>query len=73
LAVALAEKSFSKGIGARVNLASGGLFAEFVLFGEDASRIVISCDPGQVGRIQRVAGTHGIEADAIGETIPETL
>jgi phosphoribosylformylglycinamidine synthase subunit PurL len=73
VAVALAEKAFPKSVGARVNLASGGLFPEFVLFGEDASRIVISCDPGQVGRIKEVAGKHGITAEAIGETIPETL
>ncbi len=73
LAVALAEKSFPKGIGARVNLASGELFPEFVLFGEDASRIVISCDHGQVARIKEVAGKHGIGAEVIGETIPETL
>jgi phosphoribosylformylglycinamidine (FGAM) synthase-like enzyme len=46
LAVALAEKAFAKGVGARVNLASNGLPAEFVLFGEDASRIMLSCDPG---------------------------
>src|ERR1022692_1198826 len=53
LAVALAEKALPKGVGARVNLASsGGLFAEFALFGEDASRIVISCDPEQVARIK---------------------
>jgi len=44
LAVALAEKTFPKGVGARVNLLSGGLPAQFVLFGEDASRIVLSCD-----------------------------
>ena len=73
LAVALAEKAFPKGVGARVNLASGGLFPEFVLFGEDASRIAISCDPGQVARIKEVAGKHRIEAEAIGETVPETL
>ena len=53
LAVALAEKTFAKGMGARVNLASNGLPAEFVLFGEDASRIVLSCDPGNVARIQQ--------------------
>jgi phosphoribosylformylglycinamidine (FGAM) synthase-like enzyme len=53
LAVALAEKAFAKGVGARVNLVSGGLPAEFVLFGEDASRIVLSCDPGMVARINR--------------------
>ena len=72
-AVALAEKAFAKGIGARVNLASNGLPAEFVLFGEDASRIVMSCDPGNVARIEQVAEKHGIVADVLGETIPERL
>ena len=73
LAVALAEKAFPNGVGARVNLASGGLFAEFVLFGEDASRILVSCDPGSLPRIKEVAGKHGISAEAIGETIPGKL
>src|SRR5579862_6311655 len=73
LAVALAEKAFPNGVGARVNLASGGLFAEFVLFGEDASRILVSCDPGRVARIKEVAGKHGISAEAIGETIAGKL
>src|ERR1039458_817032 len=73
LAVALAEKTFAKGVGARVNLVSNGLPAEFVLFGEDASRIVVSCDPENVARIQEVAGKCGIDADVLGETIPERL
>jgi len=73
LAVALAEKSFPKGVGARVNLASGGLFAEFALFGEDSSRIVISCDPAHLARIKQVSGKHSIAADVIGETIPDRL
>jgi phosphoribosylformylglycinamidine synthase len=73
LAVALAEKAFAKGVGARVNLASSGLPAEFVLFGEDASRIVLSCDPANVSRIQHIAEKHGIGADVLGETIPERL
>jgi phosphoribosylformylglycinamidine synthase II len=68
VAVALAEKAFAKGIGARVNLVSGGLPAEFVLFGEDASRILLSCDAGKVAGIQRVAGKFGIFADVVGET-----
>ena len=70
LAVALAEKAFAKNIGARVNLLSNGLPAEFVLFGEDASRILLSCDPANVSRIQQVAEKHGIVADVIGRTIP---
>jgi phosphoribosylformylglycinamidine synthase II len=73
IAVALAEKAFAKGIGGRVNLASSGLPAEFVLFGEDASRILLSCDPESVARIQQVAGKHGIYADVMGETIAERL
>jgi len=73
LAVALAEKAFGKGIGVRVNLASEGLPAEFVLFGEDASRIVVSCDPGQLTRIQEVAEKYEIAADVLGETIPDRL
>jgi phosphoribosylformylglycinamidine (FGAM) synthase-like enzyme len=68
IAVALAEKAFPKGIGARVNLVSGELPAEFVLFGEDASRILLSCDAGKVAGIQQVAGKFGIFADVIGET-----
>jgi len=73
VAVALAEKAFPKNVGARVNLASGGLFVEFGLFGEDASRIVISCDPANVERIKEVAEKFGAAAEVIGETIPERL
>ncbi len=72
-AVALAEKAFPKGVGAHVNLISGGLPAEFVLFGEDASRILLSCDPGKVSRIKQVAEKYGVAADVIGETIPDCL
>ena len=70
LAVALAEKAFAKGVGARVSLPSNELPAEFVLFGEDASRIVCSCDPQHVARIQQIAEKYGIVADVVGETIP---
>ena len=73
LAVALAEKTFATGVGARVNFASNGLPAEFTLFGEDASRIVLSCDPANVLRIQQVAKKNGIGADVLGETIPGRL
>jgi phosphoribosylformylglycinamidine synthase II len=68
VAVALAEKTFAKGVGARVNLIAGELPAEFVLFGEDASRILVSCDAGKVGGIQQVAGQLGVVAEVLGET-----
>jgi phosphoribosylformylglycinamidine synthase II len=71
LAVALAEKSFAKAIGARVNLQSNRLPPEFVLFGEDASRVLVSCDPGSVDRIKQIAADFSINADVIGATISD--
>ena len=73
IAVALAEKTFLRGMGARVELASEGLPPAFALFGEDPSRIVVSCDPAHLARIKEVAGTHGVAAEKIGETILERL
>ena len=45
LAVALVESALPAGIGMRVNLPKQRLPREFVLFAEDASRVVLSCDP----------------------------
>jgi phosphoribosylformylglycinamidine synthase len=73
IAVALAEKAFPAGVGARVHLESGELFAEYVLFGEDASRVLVSCDPANLPRIKQVAEARGIAAAMIGETIPQKL
>jgi phosphoribosylformylglycinamidine synthase len=73
LAVALAEKAFPKNVGGRVNLTSDGLPAEFVLFREDATRIIISCDPANVARIKQAAEKNGATAEVIGETIPDRL
>jgi phosphoribosylformylglycinamidine synthase II len=81
LAVALAEASFVKPkpggaspyVGAEVDLNSNGVFAEGVLFGETASRAVISCDPKKAEIIQQMAVRWGVRADRIGRTIPEKL
>jgi phosphoribosylformylglycinamidine synthase len=73
LAVALAEGSFGQGVGSSIALGAGGLRPEFVLFGEDASRIVISCDPAKVARIKEVAGKHRIFADSLGKTVSGNL
>jgi phosphoribosylformylglycinamidine synthase II len=73
LAVALAESCFHKGIGASARLASNDLPRECLLFGEDASRVVLSCDPRHVKRIQQVATQRGIFAEMIGETAAKTL
>ena len=73
LAVTLAECGFNRGIGVQVDLASNGLVPEFVLFGEDASRLLISCDPLNVARIQQVAVQHGLSAEQIGSTVPDQM
>jgi len=73
LVVALAEACFQKGVGASVRLAGNDLPLECVLFGEDASRIVLSCDPQHVKRIQKVAKQHGVRAEFIGETVTNTI
>ncbi|HEX8925466.1 MAG TPA: phosphoribosylformylglycinamidine synthase subunit PurL [Terriglobales bacterium] len=68
IATTLAEMGFRKGVGAKAELISAGLALECVLFGEDASRVVVSCDPSKVARIQEIAGAHGIHAQQIGTT-----
>jgi phosphoribosylformylglycinamidine synthase II len=73
LAVALAEKVLAKGVGAKVNVTSNDLPAEFALFGEDASRIVISCDPEHLSRIKEIAAKYGVGSEVMGETIAERL
>ncbi len=73
LAVTLAECGFARGIGAQVNVRSNELVPEFVLFGEDASRVLISCDPQNVARIQQVAVERGLLTEQIGSTVPDQL
>ncbi len=73
LAVTVAECGFRNGVGARLELAAGELPAEPLLFGEDASRVVISCDPQQVPRIQQMAKKYAVAADLIGATIADNL
>jgi phosphoribosylformylglycinamidine synthase subunit PurL len=73
LAVALAESGFPKGMGAEIELKSNGIFTESLLFGEEASRVVISCDPKKASDIKQTAVKWGVRADRIGRTVPEKL
>jgi phosphoribosylformylglycinamidine synthase len=73
LAVALAESAFPARMGAEIDLNSNGFSREIVLFGEAASRIVISCDPKKAEIIQYLSVKWGIRADRIGQTVPEKL
>ena len=68
LAVALVECALPAGIGLNVKLPRGQAVLEFPLFAEDASRVVISCDAGQLPRIKQVAEEYGVFADGLGGT-----
>jgi phosphoribosylformylglycinamidine synthase II len=68
VAVALAEAALPAAVGCKVHIAEQGLPPEFLLFGEDASRVVLSCDPSQLGRIEEVAVEYGLLGDVLGET-----
>ncbi len=68
LAVALVESALPGGVGLSVRLPGQQVAPEFLLFGEDASRVVLSCDPIQLPRIKQVAEEYGVFADVLGET-----
>ena len=68
LAVTLVESALPAGIGAKVNISGHGLPPEYRLFGEDASRVVLSCDPDRLPRIKQVAEEFGVSLDVLGET-----
>jgi phosphoribosylformylglycinamidine synthase len=69
LAVALVESALPAGVGVSVRLPKPQTALEYMLFAEDASRVVISCDPIHLPRIQQLAAEYGVFADALGETV----
>jgi phosphoribosylformylglycinamidine synthase subunit PurL len=73
LAVALAECSFPAGVGATLTLPGNSGSDEIALFGEEASRIVISCDPANTRDIKRIAGNYAITAELLGQTLDQNL
>ena len=73
IAVALAEAAMPGGVGLKVHLSEQGLPPEFLLFGEDASRVIVSCDPGNLARVREMAAEYEIHADLLGETGSERV
>lgn len=75
LAVALAESCLTSpdALGASISVDFGNIRPDFYLFGEDQSRIIISANSEEVGRIEEIAGSCGISATRIGtvEKAPE--
>ena len=73
LAVAVAESCFRNEIGAELTLPENSEPAEIALFGEQASRVVVSCDPNKRTSINKIAASHSIQAELLGTTGGETL
>jgi phosphoribosylformylglycinamidine synthase len=73
LAVAAAESAFPLKVGAEISLNSNGVFAEALLFGEDATRVLITCDQKNAENIKRTALQWGLQAVRVGRTVPEKL
>ena len=71
LAVTLAECCFDTGLGAEVDIPAGEVdapgFADVAaLFGESASRVVVSIDPKRTAELTALAADAGISATTIG-------
>jgi len=68
LAVALAECCFPLGVGAKVNVKTHKQPAELVLFGEMATRVILSARPEYTRRIEELAVESGLQAFVYGQT-----
>ena len=68
LAVAAAESCFRHDMGAELHLPDGSEPLEIALFGEKASRALVSCVPGKRQIIEEIADSHSIQLDFLGRT-----
>jgi len=73
LAVAVAESCFRHEIGAEMHLPGSPQSTESALFGEQASRVLVSCVPGDLQTIQQLAAKYSIQAEFLGRTGGEKL
>ncbi|HWC20524.1 MAG TPA: phosphoribosylformylglycinamidine synthase subunit PurL, partial [Terriglobales bacterium] len=68
LAVALVESCLRHEVGAELVVPEVSEPTEIALFGEQASRIVVSCDPHKREGINKLAAFHSIQAEFLGTT-----
>jgi phosphoribosylformylglycinamidine synthase subunit PurL len=67
LAVTLAEMCFAAGLGCKLSKLSSSARSDALLFGEDASRIVISYAPRESARVAAICKKAGAELLELGE------
>jgi phosphoribosylformylglycinamidine synthase len=73
IAVAAAKLGFARKLGCEIDLISAGLPAECVLFAEDATRVLVTCDATKVRTIEESAVKYGLNAQQIGATTGKTF
>lgn len=73
LAVALAECTFGQQMGATVELATGGLRLDSILFGESQSRVVVSVAPDKADALRELAARENVPVEIIGKTGGDAL
>jgi phosphoribosylformylglycinamidine synthase II len=73
LAVAAAESCFRNEIGAELKMPEGPEPVEIALFGEQASRALVSCVPQNRDSINKIAAKHSLKAEFLGPTGGENL
>ncbi|HEX4021903.1 MAG TPA: phosphoribosylformylglycinamidine synthase subunit PurL [Acidobacteriaceae bacterium] len=73
LAVALAEGGFRYPMGASLQIAVNGESDLLALFSEDASRVLVTCVPESVGKIEELSAQHGLTIAARGSTEQNAL
>jgi phosphoribosylformylglycinamidine synthase len=67
LGVALAEMCFARDLGCTIDLPASSGRKDALLFGEDASRIVVAFPPSASLKVAAIAREHGVPFAEIGE------
>jgi len=73
LAVALAEASFAKAVGVKVNVGEWPGLGAFSIFTEDTNKVLISCGKEEIGTLRKLAEPHGVWVNTIGETTDQNF
>jgi phosphoribosylformylglycinamidine synthase len=73
LAVALAEMSFPRDLGFAIDLPASSGRRDALLFGEDASRIVVAFAPASAVKVAAIAREHGVPFADVGEVSGSSL
>ena len=73
LAVALAEGGFRNQLGAQITIQQSALSDLLTIFGEEASRILVTCAAASANQVEKIAAQYGLTIQARGVTTEKSL